>query len=305
MDDLNEIAIYARVVERKSFSSAAKELHLSPSVVSKRVTALEERLGVLLLNRSTRRLSLTEAGEQFYRRCAKALSEISMAAGEAASMSDKPGGRIKVYSTLGVGLRSISSGIIAFAQRHPEVSVDLMIGTDPVNLIEHGVDVVIRSANLTDASIESRVLMPVHYHICGAPAYFDRHGFPDKPADLAHHSCLLHQGRHSPNEWEFIGPTGPYVVRVGGSFATNSGAVLQQAALAGLGICHLPAYTAQDHLREGRLISIFDGQHASDRHIRAFYTRTRYPQPKIVLLLDFLEKFLGKEAAPRIRAAAG
>lgn len=298
MDDLNEIAIYARVVERKSFSAAAKELHLSPSVVSKRVTALEERLGVLLLNRSTRRLSLTEAGTQFYRRCAKALLDISQAAGEAAALSEKVTGRIKIYSTLGVGLRSISDSVIAFSQAYPEVSVELMIGMEPVNLIEHGVDIVIRSADLKDASIESRVLMPIDYHIVGAPKYFEKYGMPKTPNDLVHHNCLLHQGRRAPNEWAFNSADGAYVVRVGGSFSTNSGAVLQQAALQGVGICHLPSYTVQDHLRAGRLVSIFDGLHSSGRHLRAFYTRTRYPQPKVVLLLDFLEKHLGGSQRP-------
>jgi DNA-binding transcriptional LysR family regulator len=303
VEDLNEIAIYARVVERKSFSAAAKELHLSPSVVSKRVTALEERLGVQLLNRSTRRLSLTEAGKQFYNRCSKALSDIAQAGGEAASFAEQLSGQIQVYSTLGVGLRTISQGIIAFAQRYPEVSVDLTIGTEPVNLIEHGIDIVIRSAALKDASIESRILMPVNYHICGAPAYFDKFGFPEHPTDLIHHNCLLHQGRRSPHEWVFNGPDGPYIVRVNGSFATNSGAVLQQAALEGIGICHLPGYTVHDHLREGRLISIFDGLHSSDRSIRAFYTRTRYPQPKVALLLDFLQHFIGTHAEDSVERA--
>lgn len=304
LDDLNEIAIYARVVERKSFSAAAKELHLSPSVVSKRVTALEERLGVQLLNRSTRRLSLTEAGTQFYRRCSKALSDIAQAAGEAASFADRLSGQIKVYSTFGVGLRIISGGILAFAQRYPEVSVDLMIGTEPVNLIEHGIDIVIRSADLKDASIESRVLMPVDYHIVGTPEYFDKHGIPEKPADLAGHNCLVHQGRRTPQEWSFNGPDGPYTVRVHGSFATNSGAVLQKAVLLGIGICPLPSYTAQRHLDEGRLVSILDGQHTSDRCIRAFYTRTRYPQPKVALLLDFLQRYLNS-SKPEGRKVAG
>jgi DNA-binding transcriptional LysR family regulator len=304
VEDLNEIAIYARVVERKSFSAAAKELHLSPSVVSKRVTALEERLGVQLLNRSTRRLSLTEAGKQFYNRCSRALADIALAGGEAASFAKDPSGQIKVYSTLGVGLRTIAAGIIAFAETYPEISVDLMIGTEPVNLIEHGVDVVIRSAHLKDASIESRILMPVHYHIVGSPTYFKKFGVPEHPTDLIHHNCLLHQGRRNPHEWAFDGPEGPYVVRVNGTFATNSGAVLQQAALEGLGICHIPGYTAQEHIRAGRLISIFDGQHSSDRSIRAFHTRTRYPQPKVSLLLDFLQKHLGNTAEPAASAKA-
>lgn len=303
MDDLNEIAIYARVVERKSFSAAAKELHLSPSVVSKRVTALEERLGVLLLNRSTRRLSLTEAGNQFYRRCAQALTDINMAASEAAAQSEKVSGRIKVYSTLGVGLRTIAGGIIAFSRQCPEVSVELMIGTEPVNLIEHGIDVVIRSADLKDASIESRLLMPIAYHIVGSPAYFEAYGMPKSPTDLVHHNCLVHQGRRTPHEWMFNGPAGPYSVRVGGSFSTNSGAVLQQAALAGVGICHIPHYTALEHIREGRLISVFDGQHTSDRCLRAFFTRTRFPQPKVMLLLDFLESYLGGAKQPTRKLA--
>lgn len=294
MEDLNEIAIYARVVERKSFSAAAKELHLSPSVVSKRVTALEERLGVQLLNRSTRRLSLTEAGNQFYRRCAKALSDIAHASGEAAGYAQKLSGQIRVYSTIGVGLRTIATGILEFSQKYPELSVELMIGIEPVNLIERGVDVVIRSADLKDASIESRVLMPVHYHIVATPAYFKREGMPQTPHELTGHNCLVHTGRRNPHDWTFAGEHGHYTVRVSGSFATNSGAALLWAALRGMGIALQPGYSVDEHIAAGRLISIFEGEYLSERCIRAFFPRTRYPQPKVMLLLDFLADYMQK-----------
>jgi len=292
MDDLNEIAIYARVVERKGFSAAAKELHLSPSVVSKRVTALEERLGVQLLNRSTRRLSLTEAGTQFYRRCAKALSEINQAAGEASGYAEKLAGQIRVHATIGVGLRTVASGIIQFAEHYPQLTVELSIGTEPINLIEHGIDLLIRSADLRDASIESRVLVPVHYHVVATPEYLKKHGRPATPHDLAKHNCLIHTGRRTPYDWAFMGPEGPYSVRVSGNFATNSGAALHEAVLRGMGIAHLPDYTSRDNLASGRLESVLEGLHSSDRCIRAYYPRTRYPQPKVTLLVEHLQEYM-------------
>ncbi len=302
MDDLNEILAFTRVVERKGFSAAAKELDLSPSVVSKRVTALEARLGVQLLNRSTRRLSLTEAGSQFYRRCAKALSDLAQASGEAAGYADKVAGQIRVHATLGVGLRAVVSGIISFTERYPQLTVEFTVGSGPFNLIEQGVDLLIRSADINDASIESRVLLPVGYHVVATPEYFRRHGRPSTPADLAAHNCLIHAGQRVPYEWTFEGPDGRYAVKISGTFATNSGAALHEAVLRGLGVGRLPDYTVREDLAAGRLESALDGQLASDRCIRAYYPRTRYPQPKVTLLVEHLEAYL--RGAPALAAAA-
>lgn len=299
MDDLNEIAIYTRVVERKSFSAAAQELRLSPSVVSKRVTALEDRLGVRLLNRSTRRLSLTEAGQEFFERCSRALAEITMATNDAAGQAEKLSGQIKVYSTLGAGLRTFAAGLIEFSQKYPQLSIDLTIGTKPLNLIEHGIDLVIRSAPLNDASIDSRVLMPVKYYAVAAPAYLKAHGTPATPRDLAAHNCLVHTSRRIGNEWTFQVPEGRNTVRVSGNFSTNSGAALVWACLSGMGITLLPSYSADEHLESGALVSLFAGQVHTDRHIRAFFARTRFPQPKIMLLIDFLADYLNAPANHR------
>jgi DNA-binding transcriptional LysR family regulator len=292
MEDLNEIAIYTRVVERKSFSAAAQELRLSPSGISKRVTALEERLGVRLLNRSTRRLSLTEAGAEFYERCSRALSEITSATNEAAGQADKLSGQIKVYSTLGAGLRTFATGLIEFSQKYPQLSVDLTIGTKPLNLIEHGIDLVIRSAELSDASIDSRVLMPVSYHVVAAPSYLKKHGTPRAPKDLAEHNCLVHTARRLGKDWTFITPEGRTTVHVSGNFSTNSGATLAYACLSGMGITLLPSYSTEEHIAAGRLVPIFPGMLHSDRFIRAFFARTRFPQPKVMLLIDFLADYL-------------
>jgi DNA-binding transcriptional LysR family regulator len=296
MEDLNEIAIFTRVVDRKSFSAAAEELRLSPSVVSKRVTALEERLGVLLLNRSTRRLSLTEAGSQFHKKCARALLEISQASGEASGLANKLSGQIKVYSTLGAGLKHISGGIIEFNERYPQLSVDLEMGKKPVNLIEHGVDLLIRSADIKDSSIQSRVLLEVHHHIVASPAYFEKHGRPTVPSELTHHNCLLQGSRKNGNEWDFVDPNGQKkTVRVSGNFTTNSGQMLTWAALKGTGIALLPNYTADAHIASGELVPLFmDTLVQYKRYIRGFYPRTAYPQPKVLLLLDFLSDYAQK-----------
>lgn len=292
MDDLNEIAIFARVVARKSFSAAAKELRLSPSVVSKRISALEARLGAQLLNRSTRRLSLTEAGVQFFDRCSRALGEIEVASKEAAGFSDRISGTLRIHANFGLGLRALAAGILEFCEHYPELDVDFTVGTEPVNLLERGVDVVIRSADLQDASLESRMLVPIIYHVCASPTYFQRAGLPKTPAELVGHNCLMHTGRRAPYDWVFNGKDGHYVVRVSGNFSTNSGAALHEACLRGFGIAHLPGYTAWAPLQAGDLVSVFDGLHSSDRCIRAFYPRSRHPQAKIMLFLDFMENYL-------------
>jgi DNA-binding transcriptional LysR family regulator len=292
MDDLNEISIFTRVVDRNSFSAAAKELHLSPSVVSKRVTALEERLGVLLLNRSTRRLSLTETGSQFYQKCATALADLELASGEASGFANKLSGPIKVHSTLGSGLENFANGIIEFSERYPQISVELEIGTKPVNLIERGIDLVIRSANLKDASIQSRVLLEVTYHIVVSPAYIEQHGKPANPSELIHHNCLIHTGRRIGNEWTFTEPDGQNKsVRVSGNFSTNSGQMLTWAAVRGTGITLMPSYTAKQYMTKGELVDIFPGMYQYKRYIRGYYPRTAYPQPKVLLLLDFLSDY--------------
>jgi DNA-binding transcriptional LysR family regulator len=292
MDDLNEISIFARVVDRNSFSAAAKELRLSPSVVSKRVTALEERLGVLLLNRSTRRLSLTETGSQFYQKCASALADLEVASGEASGFANKLSGPIKVHSTLGTGLENFASGIIEFSERYPQLSIELEIGTKPVNLIERGIDLVIRSANLKDASIQSRVLMEVTYHIVASPAYIEQHGKPANPSELINHNCLIHSGRRIGNEWTFTEPDGQNKsVRVSGNFTTNSGQMMTWATLKGTGIALMPSYTAKEHIATGELVDLFPGMCQYKRYIRGYYPRTAYPQPKVFLLLDFLSDY--------------
>lgn len=297
MDDLNEVAIFARVVERKSFSAAARELHLSPSVVSKRVTALEDRIGAQLLNRSTRRLSLTEAGAQYYRRCARALTEIAAASGEVAGFSQALAGQLRVHSNLGIGIAGLAEGLIEFSRRYPALSIDLSMGAESINLLERGIDVVIRSADLKETSLDSRVLAPVAYHVCAAPAYLERAGRPRGPEDLPGHNCLIHTGQRNPSEWSFAGPEGAYTVRVSGNFSTNSGATLLHAALDGLGIVLLPDYTVWKALAEGRLVGLFEGQPTSDRCIRAFFPRSRYPQAKVTLFLDFLERFMAERPA--------
>ncbi|HEY4134591.1 MAG TPA: LysR family transcriptional regulator [Alphaproteobacteria bacterium] len=289
MEDLNEVAIFIQVVEKGSFSGAAKQLHVSTSIVSKKVSLLETRLRTRLLNRSTRRLSLTEVGEHYYRRCVRALSEILAADSEAKFQAQSLSGTIRIHANLGVGLRVLASGILDFTERYPELSVDLSVGTEPVNLMEEGVDILIRSVNLSDASLDSRILSPVTYHICAAPSYFERAGMPETPHDLVNHNCLVQTSRRPSNEWQFRGADGPYTLRVSGSFSANSGTALYQAAVRGLGIVHLPSYIVWEALRAGSLVSIFEGQHVSDRTVRAFFPKTRHPMPKLMVFLDFLE----------------
>lgn len=293
MDRQGEMAVFVKAVESGSFSAAARALGLTPSAISKLITRLEDRLGARLLNRTTRRLGLTEEGEAFYQRARPILAEIEAAEGAVSQLRAAPRGQLKINAAASFAQNWVVPLIPEFMDRYPEVSIDLTLSDSIVDLVEEGVDVAIRIAELADSSLIARRLAPGHRAICASPEYLARHGAPETPDDLARHNCLTLSLPSSLNEWEFDGPNGRRRVRITGTFRANNAIALHRAALAGLGLMRGSRFLVGADIKAGRLVPVLS-QFAcpGESAIYAVYPHSRHLSPKVRAFVDFLvERF--------------
>lgn len=302
MENLNDLAIFVKVVETGGISSAARALHLSASLVSRRLRHLEEELGVQLLNRSTRHIALTEAGEVFYKDCASAIAMIEAARTAAIGLSEEPRGTLRVHAAVGMGQGLVADAIIAFKETFPGITVDLHVGSHRASLLKDGFDVVIKTSNLLDASLECREFGPVRHLVVASPEYLRRAGTPHAPSDLRDHECLIQYGRRPPSEWHFWGPQGIYPVRVSGSFKSSSSVAICRAAARGLGVAHVPEYVLYRQFYDGELRVLFDDCVASQRILKAYFPRSRHLPAKVSAFLDCLATVDARRATVQVRS---
>ena len=303
MEYLSDLRAFLKVVEKQNFSGAASALGMSQSAVSKRISRLENSLGVQLLKRSTRHIAVTEAGAEFHAHAERILAALDEAQRSAAAAQASVSGRLRVHSTLGLGQSLMAPAIAEFITLHPNISVDLILApSSTINLIQQDVDLTIRLSNEREAlqhhsSIDNRVIGSVRYLICAAPSYFARAGVPQTPQDLAQHNCLILAIPPSAEQWHFTGPKGTYTVRVTGNYSSNSGAALYDALLQGCGIAHVLEYAAADALADGRLQAIFADATRAKRFILAYYARSSTVPARLKLFLDFLADYLERRQA--------
>jgi len=296
MDNLADVAVFVRVVERGSFTLAADELELSRAVVSKYVSRLEERLGARLLHRTTRRLALTEAGAALFEASRGALERIEEAEGAVAQLQSEPRGRLRVSAPMSFGILHLGPAMAEFARLHPRVTLDVRLDDRFVNLVEDGVDVAVRIGTLTDSSLVARKLTSTRVLACASPAYLAEHGEPETPEDLAAHNCLLYSYLSTANVWRFTAPDGREVpVAVNGSFRINNGIVLGEAAAAGHGILLTPSFYVAPLLRDGRLKRILASYRLPELGIHAVYPQRSHVPPKVRAFIDFLAKRFGRK----------
>jgi DNA-binding transcriptional LysR family regulator len=290
MDAPGEMAVFVRVVDEGGFSAAARALGLTPSAVSKLVSRLEDRLGARLLNRTTRRLSLTDEGQAYYQRSTHILAEIDEAERAVSRLHASPRGRLRVTAATAFATNQIAPLLPEFLDRYPEVHLELSVTDRVVDLVEEGFDVGVRTGALGDSSLISRLLAEDHRTICATPAYLERHGAPRTPADLARHNCITWTGNPGGlNDWPFEGPDGPYTVRVHGNAEVNNGEALHEMALAGLGIAHMAEYRVAPDIRMGRLVPLLAHCHRFVRlPIHVVYPHRRHLSPKVRAFVDFL-----------------
>lgn len=296
--NMNQISAFLRVVETGSFSSAATELSLSRSAVSKLVGQLEEKVGVLLISRTTRRLTLTDAGATFHVRCSGIANELSSAVDEIRDNNNQLQGMLRIHSSLGVGQRVIAPLLLQFMKRYPRISIALSLGEVPVGNMVPGSDMMISLKHKTDPSAKSLCvdhLSEVKFLVCAAPDYLGRHGQPATVDDLKQHNCLIHEGHRAARQWRFRNADGSIkAIGIAGSFSTNSAVSLEMAVLEGVGVGRVPDYVARDHIQSGRLITLFDNVVAWGEVI-SVYTAIGQQTSRARALLSFLQEELNSK----------
>ncbi len=289
MDDLGAMAVFAKVVDAGSFSAAAQQLGISKSAASKQVSRLEDGLGARLLNRTTRRLSLTETGRLVHRHCLAMLEEARQAREAASRTQSEPRGRLRLSAPMTFGTMYLGPILADFLVRFPELEVDLSLSDRFVDLVDEGFDVALRIGDLPDSSLISRQLAENKMFLVAAPAYLDRHGTPDNPADLKNHNFLRYSLADNPSALRIRTPDGVVTVEVHGDLVANNGQVMCEAAIAGLGISVVPDFMVGNAIRDGRLKMLLPGcQPARASAIHLVYPHRRHLEPKVRVFIDFI-----------------
>jgi len=289
----SDMLAFVRAVELGGFSVAAREMGLTPSAISKLVTRLEDRLGVRLLNRTTRRLALTPEGEAYFHRSQRILADIGEAENEVASFRALPKGLLRVNVGTAFGMHQLAPALPEFLARHPEMQVELTLTDRVVDLIEEGADIGIRMGNLVDSSLIARRIAEVERVVCATPAYLKKHGTPRKPADLLHHNCLSLNHTPALRRWPFDTREGVKHVEVQGNASASSAEALLQLAFLGMGIIRLADVIVGEAIRDGRLVALLqDVHHREPLPLHAVYPQGRHRSPRVAAMVDFLvERF--------------
>ncbi|OAI52032.1 hypothetical protein AYO46_06900 [Betaproteobacteria bacterium SCGC AG-212-J23] len=289
------MTVFARVVGAGSLSAAARELGLSPALISRNLAALEARLGVRLINRTTRSLHLTDEGASYYEACSRLLAEVDEADAAVAAGRVEAQGVLRVALPASFGHLHVAPRIPAFAAQYPKVRLALSLSDRSVNVIEEGFDIAVRIAELEDSSLAARKLAPNRRVVCASPDYLARHGTPRLPEDLIHHNVLTTSDFAM--SWDFKDPRGkPSTVRVGGRHACDNWEVLREWALAGLGIALKSTWDVYQHLQDGSLVELFPGYaFHSDVAIYAVYPHRRHLPAKTRVFIEFLAALFGPE----------
>ncbi|MEJ2061371.1 MAG: LysR family transcriptional regulator [Gammaproteobacteria bacterium] len=294
MPSLVAMAAFAQVVEAGSFTAAARDLGLSTPVVSKRIGELEHELGTRLLHRTTRKLSLTEAGSVFYQHCARLVEEAKTAEEAVARLNEAPRGLLRITAPVTFGSNQVAPAIPAFLARYPEVSLEMVLNDRLVDLAEEAFDLAIRLTATPQPNLVARRLISTSRVVCAAPDYWHRHGKPRTPAELTHHNCLLYASVPMRNEWVFHGPDGEERIQVRGNFWVNGPEALREAAVGGLGVIRLPSTTLNRDITAGHLETALDDYASPDTDIYAMYLPNRYLSKKTRVFIDFLTEWYAR-----------
>ncbi|MBV9190601.1 MAG: LysR family transcriptional regulator [Betaproteobacteria bacterium] len=308
------MAVFAKVVAAGSLSAAARELGTSPTLISRRLAALEFRLGVRLVNRTTRSLNLTVEGSRYYEACTRVLADIQEADAEVAAGRVEPRGALKVALPASFGHQHVAPLVPKFAERYPKVELALSLSDRSVNVMDEGFDLAVCIADLRDSSLAARRLAPNRRVVCASPGYLAAHGTPRTPEDLAKHNCLVVSDFTA--NWEYKTRDGRSTsVRVQGRYACDNWEVLRQWALAGLGIALKSTWDVYRQLEEGSLVVLLpEYTFHSDVAIYAVYPHRRFLPAKTRVFIEFLAESFGPDPywdraspspKPRIRARTG
>ncbi len=304
-----ELSTLVAAVDNGGFSAAARMLGVTPSAVSKSITRLEARLGVRLLNRTTRQLTPTPEGEALVARGRHILAELDEAEMEVTRARGSPRGLLRLHTLVALGLHQLPPVLPEFLRRYPDVKIELSISDRMVDLVEEGGDLAVRSGRLADSTLVARKICETERVICAAPSYLKRHGTPRRPEDLLRHNCIVISGYPQLRRWPFDDPgsrDGIRTIEVGGSVSANNAENVLQMALLGVGIVRLGDMVTAEHIGTGRLVPILtETHHVEPLPLHAVYPQSRLRSPKVAAMVDFLiEKFAHapwRAAPPRRR----
>jgi DNA-binding transcriptional LysR family regulator len=293
MDRFQALRVFSQVVESGSFSAAADRLGLSTTAASRHLADLEAHLQTRLLNRTTRRVSLTETGRAFYERAVQVLGDLEEAEQEASRAAVVPRGTIKLTTSVNFGVRHVAPAIAAFLAAHPGVRFDVSLSDRVVDLVEEGFDLAVRLGMPGSDNVVARTLGETRLVPCASPAYLQAHGAPQVPEDLAHHNCFTYEYVRPRNLWRFLDASGAErTVRVSGSLHSNNGDLLAEAAAQGAGIVFEPAFIVGPDVRAGRLVPLLQEFVAPPIPIYAVYPSRKHLSAKVRAFVDFLlERF--------------
>jgi DNA-binding transcriptional LysR family regulator len=298
MDRFEEMRTFVGVVDAGSFVGAADALEMSKPAVSRYVSELESRLGMRLLQRTTRKLSLTREGEVFYARCKELLANLDEAEAEITSQSGVAAGQLKLSVPVAFGELHLADLWARFMARHPKVTLDVSLTDRTVDLVEEGFDAAVRITALPSPALISRKLTTTRLVLCASPRYLKKHGTPKHPWDLVHHDVLDYTLRVMGENWEFEGPEGRVVVKVAPRFRSNSGGTCRAGALLHLGVILQPSFLVGEDLRSGALMELLPEYRAGEIGVYVVYPTRKHVSPKVRMLVEFLVEAFRKKPWP-------
>jgi len=288
MDRLTSLTAFVRVVDSGGFSAAGRHLNMSTTMVSNHVQSLEDRLGARLLNRTTRKVSLTEVGKTYYDRCTQILADLEQADDIAGSSQSNPRGTLRIHTATHI-VPFIAPVVAEFLASYPEVKVDLAMGEQNIDMIDEGFDVAVRLTPPSGLSLIVRSLATWRHVLCCSPAYLEKHGRPQQLAELAQHNCVRHVLYPHNDEWHFVDRKGvSAAVRIAGNLVSNSGDMLRRAALHGVGIWLAAGFLVHDDLESGRLIRLLPEYRPVEFAMSAVYPHRHHLSAKVRTFIDLL-----------------
>ena len=297
MNRLSNMIAFVAVADTGGFTAAAAKLGLSRAAVSKSVMQLESHLGTRLLNRTTRRVSLTEIGRVYHERCQDILRDIEEVEAIASEQADKPQGLLRVSAPTSFGRLHLYRAIPAYLIQYPEVRISLSFSDRFVDVVSEGIDVAVRIAKLQDSSLIARKIAPCRRILCASPHYLQQRGEPQVPQDLALHPCLVYSNEAKAEKWTLRGPAGSESVNVNGPLCANNGDILCAAAVEGLGITLLPTFIVGTEIRAGRLVQVLPQYTPNEISVHTVFPSRRYLSARIRTFVDFLADYFSETPA--------
>lgn len=293
--DVGAIPIFTTLVEQKSFTRAADKLGISTSAVSKRITKLEAHLGVKLIQRSTRKLALTEAGDRYYAHASKAIRAIEEAENSATELQEIPRGLLRISAPISLGRLHLGAIIPQFLKLYPQIELHINMRDAFTKVVLDDFDIILASGEVSDASLQLKKIANLEGLICASPEYLAQHGTPKVPQDLQQHNCLVFSFHPIPRQWTFWRKGKPVTIHVSGNYQCNNAEVVREAVLQGMGIGCLPTFLIGDDIKDGRIVTFMEDYIIQNRELSAAFPEKKYVPEKVSVFIDFLiDKFGGE-----------